>query len=318
MAFAVAQLNSNNSGATPQANLTVALTGVGAGNLIAVWTKHEGATVGVSVSDGTTTLTAATKTTHGNGDLEGQWHYLLSANSGNKTYTMTFAGGVSRPFLAMIVYECSDAGNTFTLDGENGTSGNGTAITSNNFTTTATDGITFGGYAEYSTDAVTNQQVNGVAATLTQLSGNTFTAAWRRTFSAGFTGAATATIASAQDWVVRGIAFKATSGTQSFSYTASGGITMGGASAVAKKDVPAVTGGLSLAGTSPQVKKAVKAALGGIQLGGTAAVSTHESTRIVQAAGGLQLGGAAGYSTFTVGGGTIAEQSLSISIRIGI
>lgn len=213
MAFTFVQSNSNSSGGSPVASLGVTLTGVGAGNLICIWVKHEGTPVGISVSDGTTTLTAGTKTDHGNGDLSGQFHYLLSANSGDKTYTVTFAGSVSRTFISLIVFEYSDSGSTFSLDGENGSSGNGTVMTSNNFTTTATDGVAFGGYGEYSAANLSTTTINGVAADATiQLSGNTFSGAWRKTFTSGFTGAAAGAIDNTHDWVVRGIGFKATVG----------------------------------------------------------------------------------------------------------
>lgn len=212
MAYAFVQSNSAQQGSTPVTSLGVSLTGVGAGNLIAVWAKHEGAAVAMSITDGTTVLTGATKTNHGNGDLSAQWFYLLSANSGNKTYTLSFAGGVSRAFVSLIVFECSNSGSTSSLDGEAGAAGTGSGnLDSGNFTTTASDGIAFGGYGEYSGETISNMRINAVAADASvTLSGATFTAAWRKSFSSGFTGSATAQLGTTQDWIVRGIAFKGT------------------------------------------------------------------------------------------------------------
>lgn len=77
----------------------------------------------------------------------------------------------------------------------------------------------------------------------------------------------------------------AAGGTQSYSYTA--------------------TGGLSLGGVAVVVRGRVVAAAGGLQLGGAAPVQYHESTRTVVASGGLTLGGAASYEANSFG--TVSE-----------
>jgi hypothetical protein len=190
---------------------TPAIT-VTAGSLLAAWVKHEGAVTTISVSDGTSTFTAATKTSHANGDTHGQWHYLLVSNGGSKTITATLGAG--RDFRSIIVFEYTYSG-TASLDGEAGTSGTSTGvISSGNLTTTATDGVAFGGYAEYSTEVVHAARVNAVAADALVLitGGDNFSAAWRKTFTSGFTGAVDITIDSSQAWIVRGIAFKAVGG----------------------------------------------------------------------------------------------------------
>jgi hypothetical protein len=105
--------------------------------------------------------------------------------------------------------------------------------------------------------------------------------------------------------------------TQSLSVTAAGGLTLSGVSGINRTKLYSGAGGLLLAGASGILRKIVLSSAGGIQLGGAATVTTHESTRTVTAAGGLQLGGAAGYANFSVGGGG-GEQSLAISVRIGI
>ncbi|HZQ35584.1 MAG TPA: hypothetical protein VFD32_06600 [Dehalococcoidia bacterium] len=82
-------------------------------------------------------------------------------------------------------------------------------------------------------------------------------------------------------------------GTQSFSYTASGGLTFGGASDINRNRVLAAAGGIVFGGSA--VKTAVRnvVAAGGIVFGGAATVAFHSAVRIVQAAGGIVFGGAA-------------------------
>ena len=147
MAFTFAQSNSaiyeDALGGT--LTLGVALTGVTAGNHIGFWVKHEGAATTIEVSDGTTSLTARTKFSHSNGDLHGQWFYLLAANSGDKTYTVTF--GAKRVFVRIFVFEHSYTG-TASYDVEptaGGAEGSSTAPNSGNMTTTGDDELVFGG-----------------------------------------------------------------------------------------------------------------------------------------------------------------------------
>jgi hypothetical protein len=204
--------NDNSTGSSV-ASIAVALTGVTAGNLIAVWVKHEGTSTSITVSDGTTTLTAATYKANGSANSFGQWHYLLSANSGNKTYTATF--GASRSFPTIIVFEYSITGS-WAFQAQNTATGTSTSPNSGNFTTTGTDGVAFGGYAENSTNFTSSEQINGVAADgskRTAAAGDPrcYTTAWRKTFTSGYTGAASATLASAE-WVCCGIAFGVSGG----------------------------------------------------------------------------------------------------------
>ncbi len=113
-------------------------------------------------------------------------------------------------------------------------------------------------------------------------------------------------------------------GTQSFSYSASGGLSFSGSAARARVRAAAPAGGLAFAGASAfakgqtvtpasggiqfggaiaEVRVRAVIATGGLQFGGAAGLSTHEAARTVLATGGFQFGGAASYSTFTVGGG---------------
>lgn len=107
------------------------------------------------------------------------------------------------------------------------------------------------------------------------------------------------------------------SGTQTYSYTASGGMTLSGASAALRKPVVAAAGGLSfsgaagfakavslaasggvtLSGVAAQIRRRAVTAVGGLNFAGASTVSTHEAARIVTASGGLSFGGAASVST---------------------
>src|SRR5688572_22541321 len=106
MALAFVQQNT----VTDDANDTgaqVALTGVGAGNLIVLWVKWEGAAgATITASDGTSNFTVRPTNDHnGNNDLHGAFAYLLVANSGDKTFTVTWSA--ARPFKAVHVKEFS-------------------------------------------------------------------------------------------------------------------------------------------------------------------------------------------------------------------
>lgn len=113
--------------------------------------------------------------------------------------------------------------------------------------------------------------------------------------------------------------------TQSFSYSAAGGLQLAGAASQIRVRVPApagglqlggaatvttsgtqqfsytAQGGLTLAGAAAQTRVAARAALGGLQLGGAASAASHEQQRVVTPSGGLVLGGAASVSTFDAG-----------------
>lgn len=88
-------------------------------------------------------------------------------------------------------------------------------------------------------------------------------------------------------------------GGQSFSYTAVGGMVLGGASAKIAKATRAGVGGFTLAGAAGRISKAVRAALGGLTLGGA---STKIAKASRTASGGLQFSGTSDYDTFVAGG----------------
>ena len=185
---------------------TVNLTGVGAGNLIVLWVKWEGTTSGgATVSDGTSSLTMGTLSDPGNTAV-GQFAYLLSANGGNRTYTVTFPSGYSYPRLRIAEFSYS---GTVSLDAQNIGSGNSTACASGNIATTGTDEIVLGGYAEYSSNVLSSPLINGAASTF--ISGGTYGKMWYSILTATFSsGNASATLNGNSNWVCNIIAFKVT------------------------------------------------------------------------------------------------------------
>jgi len=79
-------------------------------------------------------------------------------------------------------------------------------------------------------------------------------------------------------------------GGQSFSYTASGGLQLGGIADVLRKLAYAAAGGLQLGGSAEALRKLAYAATGGIALAGAAPNARGFQT---QGSGGLSLGGSA-------------------------
>lgn len=190
---------------------TVALTGVGAGNLIVLWVKWEGPTSGsMTVSDGTSSLSIGTLVEHSNGDLQGQFAYLLSANSGDRTYTVTFPTGAVYKRIRIAEYSYN---GTISFDAQNTGSGTGVTPTSGNITTTGTDEIVLGGYAEYSNTTPSSPLINGVAATF--ITGGVNAKMWYRLVNATFTGNASVTIDKSSAWLANVIAFKVASASAS-------------------------------------------------------------------------------------------------------
>ena len=195
------------SGTSSDAN-TLQLTGVTASNLIVLYYKCEGTIGTPTVSDGTSSLVVRAVNSHANGDLHGFFAYLLSANSGTRTYTVTPGG--SPGFQRMIAFELSYTGGTLSFDTDRA-DGKGTSASpsSGNITTTGTDEIVFGSYGEYSDHILSARQINGQNADANVDAGG-FTSVWRKSFGSTFTGAATATLSPSAEWISNVIAFKVT------------------------------------------------------------------------------------------------------------
>lgn len=193
-------------------NMSSALATVTAGNLIVAWFKYEGAPTTITLNDGTTTFTARTLTSHANGDLNGQFHYLLSSvASGSVTYTGTFAA--ARAFKRIIIFEIDTTGSA-AYDTEALASGTSVSPSSGNLTTAVANSVVLGGYGEYNNSTLSVRVINGVANENNRAGDNTtgatasISCVWENVFSSTFTGAASATLAGSDPWVCNAIAFK--------------------------------------------------------------------------------------------------------------
>ena len=213
MAFAYVQSNSNYVAATGT-QITCALTGIGAGNLIALHVRHDitGATTVSSVSDGS-------DSPDGNGDyinnaglLGGQMFYYLSHGGGDKTFTVTLAA--TREYRVLHVLEFSYS-NTCAIDvyNEGVTSGDQNSVSSGNVTTTGNTALAVGGWAVNDTTSSIDQEINNVDEDGGIAPASNFTETFWRILSSTFTdGATTVTWTSACDAYATIIVFKETAG----------------------------------------------------------------------------------------------------------
>ncbi len=116
----------------------VSLTGITAGNLLLVFVAWEGIAHISGVSDGTSAFTAGTEVQKPGSNFWGQYWWLLDANSGNKTITVTFDDN-DNDFGILYVTEWS--GGTWSLDDESVAGAAGTAVNTGNITTTSATGV---------------------------------------------------------------------------------------------------------------------------------------------------------------------------------
>jgi hypothetical protein len=192
---------------TNATTLSVTLTGVAPGSLVVAYVKWEDTAAStVTLSDGTSAFTPDTRVSAANGDLHGQFFYLLSSTaSGTVTYTATWSA--ARPYRKLMIYEFSYNGGTVAFDSSNRATGTSGTLSSGNITTTGADEIVLGAYGEYSTNNTTTERINGVAAD--QVLRASYASMWSKSFTAPFTGAATAS-GNSHPWVGSVIAFKRT------------------------------------------------------------------------------------------------------------
>jgi hypothetical protein len=182
---------------------------VAAGDLVIVAVKWENADTTVTVSDGTSSLTE-TPAGHA-ADASPAWttaFYLLSSvATGTVTYTVTWSAAQTFRDIGVMVYRPP---STPVTDGTFVKAvGNSTAFASGNITTTGTDGVAFGYYGETGGTA-SAQQINGSAASQVLTFGvQPRSSIWSLTYTAGFTGQATATISPSGTWGGGLMAFKA-------------------------------------------------------------------------------------------------------------
>ena len=203
LAFAQSNGGFNDASGT---TLTVQLTNVKAGSLIVAYVKWEGTTAStVTLSDGTSTFVADTLNSAGNNDLHGRFFYLLSSTaSGTVNYTATWSAG--RPYRRLLIYEYS-YGGIVSFDGSNRATATSGSLTAGTITTTGSDEIVFGAYGEYNTNNTTNERINNVVADRVFRTG--VASMWSKSFTAPFTGTATAT-GNSSTWLGNVIAFKRT------------------------------------------------------------------------------------------------------------
>lgn len=156
------------SAVTATSTRTVTLNGVTAGNLIVAVVFWEGPTTTVSVSDGTSSFTVGNAGVNPD-TIDGEWDirqcvaYLLSANSGNKTYTLTL--GAARQTVALHVLEFS-GDHDWSLDGQASYGyGRGTTETSGSLTTTGTNVVCVGWGRMWASGGYSSQTIGGSTAT---------------------------------------------------------------------------------------------------------------------------------------------------------
>ena len=195
------------------ASATVALTGVGAGNLLISVAFWEGADTTVSISDGTTTFTNGTAgvnsaTIDGTWDVRQRPAYLLGvASGGNKTITLTL--GASRNTVALHVLEFSKTAGAWALDGQAAYGqGNGTAMASGSLTTSGNPVVAVGWARNWTNQTVTAPLIGGQAALGLQSDGATSGGSWYR-IGALAGGTAQATSSSSDQWLSGLIAVRA-------------------------------------------------------------------------------------------------------------
>jgi hypothetical protein len=204
--FAFVQSNTNSSGSGT--TLGAQLTNVAAGNLIVVATGHySAATVTMSCSDGTSSLTGTTQRNHVAGGRSIRFFYLLSANSGTKTYTVTFSATATLPRIVVIEYDYT---GTCAFDQENWAESNGgtTALTTGNITATANAALMVCSHFNSNAADMTDAQIGGVAAdrVITPATGDNI---WDRAVTSGF-GPGQGTGTANANWIAAIVNFKAT------------------------------------------------------------------------------------------------------------
>lgn len=213
LTFNTSGANKDDSG-TAITTLDVALTGIGSGNAVAAWCKHEGAdtTISMATSAGTDSFTMQTKVAHANGDLRGGWGALLGATvTGNVTYRLTL--GAARAYVRFLIAVFNvDSGDTLSVEAHN--IGSGTtptnSVASGNISPTGDDLVVLGSFGEYTGSAPTDFTINGAAAGGTVSDAN-YGRIWYSILTAGFTnGNAAASGYANAAWLCNVMAIKST------------------------------------------------------------------------------------------------------------
>ena len=129
-------LNPNSVGAT---SIACTINSVVVGDLVSVCTTWLNQSATMVVSDGTSTFSNGNKTDISY--MHGQCAYLLSANSGNRTYTVTWAGGVTADYSVIEASIYHTTAGTWHYDTQAANSATSSSATSGNFTTSGSDEV---------------------------------------------------------------------------------------------------------------------------------------------------------------------------------
>lgn len=193
-------VNSGGSGtAGSGATATFTIASVHVGDTVAIGVKWEGGDTTISCSDTASTFADAfvgAHVTDASAASHTTCYTLSSATSGTVTYTVTW--GAARTFRDIGGMAYTPSG-TASLDGTpHIAAGNGATANSGNMTTTGTDGISFGTFGETgATPTTATAAINAVTRDQVKTYGTAVhSCIWSKSYSAGFTGAATVPIGS--------------------------------------------------------------------------------------------------------------------------
>jgi hypothetical protein len=182
------------------------------GNLVVAIALWEGATTTVSISDGTSTFTNGTAGVNPD-SIDGEWDirqcpaYLLSANGGNKTFTLTLGGDRNTVVLHILEFSTNTSGGSWELDGQAAYEyGYSAALSSGNLTTIGTEVVGIGYGRNWTNSSYSSQTIGGYTATEAVdngvYSGNSFY------YIGTFSGDADTTAGVSMQWLQGLIAFK--------------------------------------------------------------------------------------------------------------
>jgi len=186
------------------------LTGVTAGNLIVVGFSEikDASPTTLSCSDGASTLTAVAESS--GTFVRWRFFYLLSANSGNRTYTITGGNGSPGAASSTIVMEFSYTGSLSFEDYSNNSDDEirSTSVSSGNIQPSGYS-LVLGGAYSYGGGTYSSCQINGVSrdGQKSHSDLDSWPPMWYRVVTAGFDGAATCTTASAGWYAASAVSF---------------------------------------------------------------------------------------------------------------
>lgn len=173
--------------------VSVSLTGISSGDVVIAFVATSSTSATISITNGGDTFTARTSAQQLNGSILVQFFDCLSATvTGSVTYTVTTTPDSFRK-LEVWVFRAS--GGTPSFDAGTGQGDVTSSHSSGNVTTTGTVELSIAGASDDNVGAVSNMQINGVAATGSDVDSNNWPVFYALE-SSTYTGAATWTEAS--------------------------------------------------------------------------------------------------------------------------